>query len=122
MMEFANHRAAFGKTIDNYQYVQDRIVRARVNATTVEALSREALTEMQSQMSTVSMTSSIAKMLGAEAVLQTAQDTMRVLGHSGYETGEVSKLLSDAQGLVIAGGTIEMQKKNIFSQLSKGSE
>lgn len=66
------------------------------------------------------MTSSIAKKLGAEAVIQTVQDSMRLCGHSGYEIGEVSKLLSDAQGLVIAGGTIEMQKKNIYPQLLKG--
>lgn len=68
------------------------------------------------------MVSSMAKMIGAEALLESSQDLLRLLGHTGYETGEVTKLLSDAHGVVIAGGTVEMQKKNIFNQLKKVAE
>ncbi|CAB0518147.1 acyl-CoA dehydrogenase [Corynebacterium diphtheriae] len=122
MLSFSTERIAFSEPIENYQYVQERIVRAETNAVSVEAVARHALDEMQNESTQSSMVSSMAKMIGAEALLESSQDLLRLLGHTGYETGEVTKLLSDAHGVVIAGGTVEMQKKNIFNQLKKVAE
>lgn len=121
MLSFSTERIAFSEPIENYQYVQERIVRAETNAVSVEAVARHALDEMQNESTQSSMVSSMAKMIGAEALLESSQDLLRLLGHTGYETGEVTKLLSDAHGVVIAGGTVEMQKKNIFTQIKKGA-
>jgi alkylation response protein AidB-like acyl-CoA dehydrogenase len=62
---------------------------------------------------------STAKLVGSEALVAGAMDAMQLFGHLGYEAGFVSRSVTDALGTLIAGGTSDMQRKNIFTQLTR---
>lgn len=119
MVDFSTERVAFGTAIIENQYVQQRLVDLRVSGTQTGLISKAAMDAMLSGSPRANELASMAKMVGSEALLSGAEHAIRITGHSGYENGWVSKLLRDAQGVVIAGGTTEMQKKNIFSQMMR---
>lgn len=121
MIEFCSDRVAFGTPIIEHQYVQQRLVDMRVAATQTGLISWKAMDAMLSDSQDANELASMAKMTGSESLLAAAEHAIRLTGHSGYEQGWVSRLLRDAQGVVIAGGTVEMQKKNIFSQMLRNS-
>jgi alkylation response protein AidB-like acyl-CoA dehydrogenase len=44
---------------------------------------------------------------------------MQIFGHAGYEVSRHSRNVQDALGTLIAGGTSDIQRKNIFTQMVK---
>ena len=65
------------------------------------------------------MTCSIAKLCGAEAITQGALDLLKLYGSKGYHEGEVSTFLRDALAFCSVGGTEEMHRRNIISQMMR---
>ena len=116
---YAQQREAFKAPIADHQYVQGRLTELRVIIDTVRAVSYTALSQLLAGHPAASMTCSAAKLAGCEGLCQATQHAMAILGHLGYMTGPATRAAADALGTRIAGGTAEMQRKNIFNQMAK---
>lgn len=115
---YARSRRAFGAPIADHQYVQRRITNIKIAAESARWLSYAALHQVVSDGPDVALMSSAAKLVGSEGLAAGAVDAMQVFGHLGYEAGFVSRSVADALGTLIAGGTSDIQRKNIFTQLT----
>jgi isovaleryl-CoA dehydrogenase len=113
-VQFARDRVAFGRPILDFEYVQGRLTDAIMGVRAVDAISRQALQALDRRAPDTAELCSIAKFMGTELMVKTTQDLMRVYGHSGFEDSEASRAVRDALGTVIAGGTSEMQRKNVL--------
>jgi alkylation response protein AidB-like acyl-CoA dehydrogenase len=118
-LEYASSRRAFGAPIADYQYVQRRITNLKITAESTRWLSYAALDKLINGDPQAQVMCSTAKLVGSEALVAGAMDAMQLFGHLGYEAGFVSRSVSDALGTLIAGGTSDMQRKNIFTQLTR---
>jgi alkylation response protein AidB-like acyl-CoA dehydrogenase len=118
-MDFAAERTAFGHPIADYQYVQRRITNIKLGIETTRWVSYAALARLLADHPEAGLMSSTAKLVGSEALATAALDVMQVHGHQGYEDGWQSRGVRDALGTLIAGGTSDIQRKNIFTQLVK---
>jgi alkylation response protein AidB-like acyl-CoA dehydrogenase len=110
----ARTRQVGGVAIGKHQAVSHRIadMKVRVDAArllTYRAASRLGVTRA------VALDAAIAKLFVSEALVQTAMDTVQILGGNGYATDhEVERALRDAVGARIYSGTSEIQR-NIIS-------
>lgn len=118
-MSFAADRIAFGHPIADYQYVQRRITNVKLAIETTRWVSYAALDRLLDDHPEAALMSSTAKLVGSESLAGAAVDVMQIFGHSGYEAGRHSRNVQDALGTLIAGGTSDIQRKNIFTQLVK---
>jgi alkylation response protein AidB-like acyl-CoA dehydrogenase len=116
---FAQRRTAFRQPIADFQYVQRRITNMKLAVETTRWISYAALDRMVGEHRDASMMSSAAKLTGSESLAAAALDAMQIFGHAGYEEGEISRAVRDTLGTLIAGGTSDIQRKNIFTQLVK---
>lgn len=118
-MEFAGSRRTFGRPLADHQLVQDKIVGIRTNMEIARCLAYTALERMLKGQDDASLICSIAKLVGTEGLWKSSQELLQLHGHAGYMEGPVSQVLKDVVATRIAGGTSEMQKLNIFKQLSR---
>jgi alkylation response protein AidB-like acyl-CoA dehydrogenase len=118
-LEHCHGRRAYGVAIAEHQYVQQRLVDMRIAIETSRTLAYRALDELVNERAGASMLCSMAKLVGTEQLFRSAQDFVMVHGHGGYMAGEVSQVLCDTAGTRIAGGTSDIQRKNIFSQIQR---
>ncbi|MDQ3935487.1 MAG: acyl-CoA dehydrogenase family protein [Actinomycetota bacterium] len=118
-LEHCHERHAYGVPIADHQYVQGRVVDMRVAIETSRALAYRALGELIDGGPQASMLCSMAKLVGTEQLFGAAQDFVMLHGHRGYAEADIGRVLCDAAGTRIAGGTSDIQRKNIFSQLQR---
>ncbi|WP_239332355.1 acyl-CoA dehydrogenase family protein [Frankia sp. CiP3] len=116
-LQYARERIAFKYPIIDYQYVQGRLTDLQMAIDTTRAVSYRALEALLQEDPQANMLCSIAKYQGAENLRTGTEHAFRVMGHLGYMRGPVAQQLIDAYGTLIAGGTAEMQRKNIFNQM-----
>jgi alkylation response protein AidB-like acyl-CoA dehydrogenase len=117
-LEYAWERRAFGAPIADYQYVQRRLTNLKISAESTRWLSYAALDRLVNADPHSQVLCSMAKLVGSEALVAGAMDAMQLFGHLGYMAGFVSRSVNDALGTLIAGGTSDIQRKNIFTQLT----
>ena len=61
---------------------------------------------------------SMSKLTASEGMVRAGLEFIQVFGHAGYERANgIERVLRDAVALRLAGGTTEMQKKNVFKGL-----
>jgi alkylation response protein AidB-like acyl-CoA dehydrogenase len=118
-MRHAAERRSFDAAIATHQYVQKRLVDIKIGLERTKWLSYAALGQLLSRHEEALMTCSIAKLVGAEDLVNGALDLMRLYGTAGYRDGAISTFTRDALALVSAGGTEEMHRKNIFGQMER---
>jgi isovaleryl-CoA dehydrogenase len=118
-LDFACHRTAFKTAIVNHQYVQGRLTDMRFGVETTRWTAYAALAALIEERPEANMLCSIAKHEGAERLREGTEHAVRILGHAGYVNGPASRRLLDGLGTVIAGGTAEMQRKNVFNQMMR---
>jgi alkylation response protein AidB-like acyl-CoA dehydrogenase len=116
-LQRAQEREAFKTKLADHEYIQGRITELEVLAQTVRWSSYAALDKLISGDRFASLVCSVAKLTGCEALCQATQHLMTIFGHLGYMEGQLTRFAADALGTRIAGGTAEMQRKNIFNQL-----
>ncbi|MFB9313795.1 acyl-CoA dehydrogenase family protein [Nocardioides plantarum] len=116
-MDHAERRTAFKQPIAEHQYVQGRLTDIRFGIETTRWTSYAALEAVLAQRPEASMLCSIAKYQGSEQLVAGTENAIRLLGHLGYMTGPASRRFLDGLGTIIAGGTSEMQRKNVFNQM-----
>jgi isovaleryl-CoA dehydrogenase len=118
-LEHSHRRHAYGVQIAEHQYVQRRLVDMRIAIETSRTLAYRALGELIEDGPQASMLCSMAKLVGTEQLFRAAQDFVLLHGHRGYAEADIGRVLCDAAGTRIAGGTSDIQRKNIFSQLQR---
>jgi alkylation response protein AidB-like acyl-CoA dehydrogenase len=118
-LDHCHSRRAYGSPIADHQYVQQRVVDMSIAIETSRMLAYRALGELIEGGSRASMLCSMAKLVGTEQLFRAAQDYVMLHGHRGYAEPDIGRVLCDAAGTRIAGGTSDIQRKNIFSQLQR---
>ena len=118
-LDHCHSRRAYGAPIADHQYVQQRLVDMRIAIETSRTLAYRALGELIEGGPEASMLCSMAKLVGTEQLFRAAQDFVMLHGHRGYAEADIGRVLCDAAGTRIAGGTSDIQRKNIFSQLQR---
>lgn len=116
-LRFAQQRQAFKTSIAEHEYIQGRLTDIKLTIESVRSVSRTALDALVAGDREASLLCSTAKLLGSEGLVASTRHLMCILGHRAYMEGPVSRAIRDALGTLIAGGTTEMQRKNIFNQM-----
>ncbi|MGP3966800.1 acyl-CoA dehydrogenase family protein [Streptomyces sp. 6N223] len=112
-------RETFGVKIAEHQYIQDKIVQMKVAAESARALSYATLCALENEdMPQASTLASCTKLLSAQGIVGSSLELVQLFGHLGCDRDHtIERHLRDAAAFRIAGGTDEMQKKNIFRQV-----
>ncbi|KZM71638.1 acyl-CoA dehydrogenase family protein [Nocardia terpenica] len=119
VINYSFERVAFKQPIADYQYVQSRITDIKFGIETSRWMAYAALESLLAEDPQANLRCSIAKYHGSETLHNSTEHLFRILGHLGYMNGQYSRRLLDGLGPLIAGGTSEMQRKNVFQQLIK---
>ncbi|MCX4409533.1 MULTISPECIES: acyl-CoA dehydrogenase family protein [unclassified Streptomyces] len=117
VVAFAKERQAFGSPILDHQYVQGRITDIQITIETARATALAGIDALVAGDPEASLRCSVAKLVGSEGLVEAAKNLMVLHGHLGYMRGPQSRTMQDALGTLIAGGTSDMQRKNILNQL-----
>jgi len=116
-IKYARTRQAGGKAIGKYQAVSHKIAEMKVRIEAARLLVFQAATKLEKTRA-VSMDAAIAKLFVSESQVQTAIDTVQILGGYGYTTEyEVERALRDAFATKIYSGTSEIQRNVIAAWL-----
>jgi alkylation response protein AidB-like acyl-CoA dehydrogenase len=118
----ARSRSAFGQPLAEHEFIQDKLVDMKLTAEASRYLSYAAADALVRDDTTYSTLASCAKLTASEGIVRAGYELVQIFGHAGYQRGTgVERVLRDAVAIRIAGGTTEMQKKNIFKHLSGAS-
>ncbi|GGX65267.1 acyl-CoA dehydrogenase [Tateyamaria omphalii] len=112
-------RHAFGKPLSVNQYVQGRLTDMKMGAIVCRTLTYAAFEELDKGIPTASILCSATKYFAGENLLMSAENMVQLFGHVGYGNNEISRMLRDALGMRIAGGTSDIQRINIFNQMTR---
>ena len=118
-MRYAASRSSFNSSIDNHQYVQRRLVDIRIGMERSRWLAFGALSQLLAGQREGLMSCSIAKLVGAEDLINSATSLVKLYGSLGYHNGRVAELMKNALAFASVGGTEEMHRKNIFNQMQR---
>lgn len=118
-LAFANERRAFNARIAEHQYVQQKLTDMKIALETSRWLSYAALDKLLRNDPEASLMCSVAKLVGTEGLFLTLQHCIQLYGHTGYMVGDITRMFCDATGTRIAGGTSDIQRKNVFHQMQK---
>ncbi len=120
-VDYARTRTSFGKKIGHYQAVSHKIADMKVRLEASRLLVYRAASMLDERQS-VSLDASVTKLFVSEALVQSALDTVQVLGGYGFmsEYG-VERTLRDAVAGTIYSGTSEMQRNIIAKWLGLSS-
>ncbi|MGW5652726.1 acyl-CoA dehydrogenase family protein [Streptomyces humi] len=114
---YTRERRAFGSAILDHQYVQGRLTDVRIIIETARATALAGIDALVEGEAEASLRCSVAKFVGSEGLVEAATHLMVLHGHLGYTRGPQAQVVQDALGTLIAGGTSDMQRKNILNQM-----
>lgn len=118
-VEHAETRMQFGRPIGRNQHVQEKIIRMRVAGELLAGLLRDLRSAVE-RGEDVSEQLSMVKVHGIEAALRASADLMRLLGGRGMNKQELAeKYHRDLLALSVLGGTVELHKIVIYTELTK---
>ncbi len=118
-IEYAKQRRAFGKPIAEFEMIQDKLARMRVNINAARWVLYHAAW-LKHQDRPHMQEASIAKYFVAEAAMANANDAVQIFGGYGYiKEFAVERSIRDAKLLAIGGGTSEIQKLIIARTLTE---
>jgi len=115
---FAKERAPGGVPIDSHQSVTNRLADMRIRYETCKTMLERAAQEMDDGAED-KITASVCKIHIADALLDNAEDAMRIRGGAGYKVGETERMMRDAAGCLTLGGTLDIQRR-IIASLQRG--
>ncbi len=117
-IDYAKQRVTWGKSIAEYQLVQEKLARMFVHLENCRNLMFKALTLAGEGKQMTAAEASAAKLYCARAATEVALEAVQVLGGNGYmQEYRVEMLARDAKLLQIGGGTDEIQILNIARHL-----
>jgi alkylation response protein AidB-like acyl-CoA dehydrogenase len=116
-VEYARTRVQGGRPIGKYQAVSHRIADMKVRLEASRLMVYRAASRLD-RARDVALDASTAKLFVSESLVQSALDTVQVLGGYGFMTEyEVERTLRDAVGSTIYSGTSEIQRNIIAGWL-----
>ncbi|MGV9980537.1 acyl-CoA dehydrogenase family protein [Micromonospora wenchangensis] len=111
-------RRAFGVPIGEHEFIQDKVVGIRTTIESARHLAYAAADALVRGDDSYSALASCAKLAASEGAVRSTVELVQIFGHAGYDrTGGIERHLRDAVAIRIAGGTTEMQKKNIYKDV-----
>lgn len=115
-VQYARRREQFGKSIDSFQSVSNRLAEMKVRLETSRLLLYK-LAWMKEQGQPAALEAAMAKLHIGEAFVANSADSIRIHGARGYLSEfEVERDLRDAMGGIIYSGTSDIQR-NIIARL-----
>jgi isovaleryl-CoA dehydrogenase len=115
-------RNSFGGPLAEHQYMQEKVVSLVMCVEGSRALAYRAYDLFNRRHESSSLQASATKLYASTGLVNAALDLVQASGHAGYESGSaMERLLRDSVAFKIAGGTDEMQKKNIFNHARRSS-
>lgn len=115
----ATTRRAFGAVLAEHELIQDKIVDMKVTMESSRWLAYSAADALARHEGNSAVLASCAKISAAEGLVRASAEVIQIFGHKGFEMGSgIERYLRDAIAFRLAGGTTEMQKKNIFKYLT----
>lgn len=116
-LRYVKERKAFGKPIAEFQLIQDKLARMKVNLEAARwVLYRAAWLKQEGLPHQTE--ASIAKYLVAEAAVENALEAVQIFGGYGYvKDFPIERSIRDAKLAMIGGGTSEIQKLIIAREL-----
>ncbi|TAM52272.1 MAG: acyl-CoA dehydrogenase [Paraburkholderia sp.] len=121
-LRHAAARRILGVAIDTHQHVQRRLVDVRMRAQRSRWMALASLDELVKDRTQAVESCSIAKIVAAQDLTQSALDLLAIHGSDGYRSGALSTFVADALAMISAGGTEEMHRKNVFAQMQRNRE
>jgi acyl-CoA dehydrogenase family protein 9 len=110
MLERSKNRIQFGKPIQSYQLIQEKIVTARVNASVVSAITTFTAQMLEENpLAPVAVESSHCKLFGTTRAWNSLYDALQVAGGSGYLSTQPHEMrMRDFRVTTIFEGTTEI--------------
>lgn len=118
-LHYAQSRTTFDVPIADHQYIQKKLTDMRIGIENTKWVSYAALDQLLSGDRNAALMCSVSKITGADTIVDGALDLVKLYGSKGYHTGEVTTFLRDALAFCSVGGTEEMHRRNIFSQMMR---
>lgn len=119
-LAYSGARSILDVSIDTHQHVQRRLVDVRIRAERSRWMALAALGQLLDGHPAALENCSIAKLMAAQDLTQSAIDLLALHGSNGYRSGTLSAFAADALAMISAGGTEEMHRRNIFAQMQRG--
>jgi acyl-CoA dehydrogenase len=121
-IDYAQKREAFGRSIGNYQVIQEKIANMYKDIEAARLLTYKAAWEADQGMDN-NLSSSIAKAFASDVVMNVTTEAIQIFGGYGYlRTYPVEKLFRDAKLYQIYEGTSEIQRIVISRFVMKNYE
>ncbi|MEZ4699109.1 MAG: acyl-CoA dehydrogenase family protein [Rhodothermales bacterium] len=112
---YAKERTAFGQPIGKYEAVSHKIADMKIRLDAARLITYKGASRLDKARD-VAIDASMTKIFVAEALVQTALDTVQIFGGNGFTTEyEVERALRDSIGGKIYSGTNEIQR-NILAK------
>lgn len=114
---YVQERKQFGKPLADFQAVQIKLAEMAIKVHAARQLLHRAVINAGAGFPTM-LDSSMAKCFANETVREVTSTAMQLMGGYGYSKHyEIERMMRDAWGWGIAGGTMDVQKINIASAL-----
>ncbi|WP_067820063.1 acyl-CoA dehydrogenase family protein [Actinomadura kijaniata] len=111
-------RRAFGAPLAEHQFIQDKLVDMKVTLEASRHLAYATVAALLRDDPDLGSLASCTKLTASEGLVRAGTELIQIFGHLGFRTDQgVERYLRDAVAFRIAGGTTEMQKKNIIKFL-----
>jgi butyryl-CoA dehydrogenase len=116
-LAYSQERQQFGRPICEFQAIQLMLADMAMKVDAARLLIYRAVTNAAQGLPSA-LESSMAKTFSVETATQVTDLALQIFGGYGYsEEGPVERLVRDARGWQIAGGTVQMQRITIASEL-----
>jgi butyryl-CoA dehydrogenase len=114
---YAQERRQFGRSIGEFQAVQFLLADMAISVDAARLLIHRAAAEVDAG-GGVAAHASMAKTFSVETATRVTDQALEIFGGYGYsQEGPIERLVRDARGWKIAGGTVQMQRITIASAL-----
>ncbi|MCD8522369.1 MAG: acyl-CoA/acyl-ACP dehydrogenase [Saccharospirillaceae bacterium] len=119
-LRYSQERMAFGRPIGDNQYIQGQIVEMYCQIEVLRSVLLRAMDSMEQGVDCSSL-ASLVKMIATESLHEACINAIRIHGNSGYRRDKYfERLLRDSIGVFFAGGTIEIHRHVIWTNLVEG--
>jgi alkylation response protein AidB-like acyl-CoA dehydrogenase len=122
-LSHARQRRQFGKTLGEFQLVQEKLARMAIDLSAARLLVYRAAWEADQGAERVTLEAAMAKSFATEAAQRIVDDAVQILGGAGVlANNPVDRLYRSVRALRIYEGTTEVQYLVIAGQLLKDSQ
>lgn len=117
-VELIKEKELNGFRFSDKQYLQEKLIEIYSIKTSIQMIVEQILADGKFKIENYSKELSLLKMLINEKAIQVIMSYFELVGHKGYlKNNYCQKLIRDFMGLKYFGGTLELQKINLFEDI-----